>query len=80
MSSGSDRRYVVAGGDVVAAFANKDDAAAQYRVMVGANLDVDTHEMTVERWDQVRRELSRNRDITVVDVAAGEQFWQKFRP
>ncbi|GAA5021779.1 hypothetical protein [Actinopolymorpha pittospori] len=75
MTEDLGKRFVVAGGDLVAGFGNRDDAVAQYHVMTGANIDVELQEMSISVWEQARRELAATHpDVTIVDITRGEQL------
>jgi hypothetical protein len=64
------RVYVVAGGDLVAAFNNPDAAIIQRTVMQGANLDTIASVMTPAQWDTARAVLrSEHPDIVITDVS-----------
>ncbi|MGW5363310.1 hypothetical protein [Actinopolymorpha pittospori] len=75
MTEDLGKRFVVAGGGLVAAFGNRDDAIAQYHAMTAANLDVELQEMSISLWERARRELAASHpDLTIVDITRGEQL------
>ncbi|MEU1808402.1 hypothetical protein [Micromonospora aurantiaca (nom. illeg.)] len=64
--------YLVAGGDMVAVFADRTSADVQDHVMVGANLDTTRSRLTWARWVEVRAELrTRHPEIEIIDVSGG---------
>ncbi|MEV8515903.1 hypothetical protein [Dactylosporangium sp. NPDC051484] len=65
--------YVVAGGNMVAAFANEWAAGVQDDVMTLAGLDTATYRLTWARWVQVRAELrTRHPETEIIDVSGGD--------
>lgn len=68
-ATGETRVYVVAGGDMVAAFDNPDAAGIQRTVMQAANLDTIASVMTPAQWDTARAVLSAEHpDRVITDV------------
>ncbi|WP_433615324.1 hypothetical protein ACQP2P_11240 [Dactylosporangium sp. CA-139114] len=63
--------YLVAGGDMVAVFADEASADIQETVMIGAGLDTIRRRLTWAGWTQARAELRRHLDIEIVDVSGG---------
>ncbi|MER7273516.1 hypothetical protein ABT369_03570 [Dactylosporangium sp. NPDC000244] len=64
--------YLVAGGDMVAVFADKTSADIQNHVMIGANLDTTRSRLTWARWVEVRAELrTRHPEVEITDVSGG---------
>ena len=49
--------FLVAGGDLIAAFGDRDAAEIHYLAMVAANLDVQRREVTAEQWRAARAAL-----------------------
>lgn len=74
-AGGSDRAprtsggvYVVAGGDLVAVFADRDSARIQFEVMTGANLEPIIGRLTASVWEAARARLQQRPGITITDT------------
>ncbi|MEU0558464.1 hypothetical protein [Dactylosporangium sp. NPDC006015] len=66
--------YVVAGGSMVAAFADEVSAGIQDDVMTLAGLDTAAYRLTWARWVQVRTELrTRYPETEIIDVSGGDR-------
>jgi hypothetical protein len=64
--------YIVAGGDMVAVFADQDSARVQRIVMTGANLDPTMWRLSPAQWATARARLRLvNPDIEIVDARLG---------
>jgi hypothetical protein len=77
-AGGSDRAprtgggvYVVAGGDLVAVFADRDSARIQFEVMTGANLEPIIDRLTAPEWEAARTRLRQHPEITITDTRPG---------
>jgi hypothetical protein len=71
-ASGAGTVYVVAGGDMVAVFTDRDSAAIEYMVMVGANLDTIMRTVRADRWAAIRaRLIATVPDLVIVDLRDG---------
>lgn len=63
------RVHLVAGGDMVAVFADPKAAAIQYHVMVGANLDTIRRTVSATTWATMRERLRETApDLEIVDA------------
>ena len=60
--------YVVAGGDLVAVFADRDSARIQFEVMTGANLEPIIGRLTASVWEAARARLQQRPGITITDT------------
>lgn len=66
------RVYLVAGGDLVALFDNRDAADIMLVTMVGANLDPVTACLSAARWVEVRAGLLADAPgVTITDTRTG---------
>lgn len=66
--------HVVAGGSMVAAFADEASAGIQHDVMTLAGIDTTAYRLTWARWVQVRAELrARHPETVIIDVSGGDQ-------
>lgn len=64
--------YLVAGGDLVALFDNRDAADIMLVTMVGANLDPVTACLSAARWVEVRAGLLADAPgVTITDTRTG---------
>ncbi|GIF16873.1 hypothetical protein [Actinoplanes teichomyceticus] len=72
VASGPGPVYVVAGGDMDAVFTDRDSAAIEYMVMVGANLEPIARTVRADRWAVIRaRLIATVPGLVVVDLRAG---------
>lgn len=66
------RAYVVAGGDMVAVFANPDSAGTQLAVMEAAGLDTVAYTLSASQWESALPLVrSANPNLVIVDVRPG---------
>jgi hypothetical protein len=71
-ASGAGTVYVVAGGDMVAVFTDRDSAAIEYMVMVGANLEPVAQEVRAGRSAAIRARLCATvPGLVIVDLRDG---------
>lgn len=72
-SPGTEPVHVVAGGDMVAVFSDRDSAVIHYTVMVGANLDAIMRTLSADQWAEVHALVRATApEVVIVDHRAGD--------